>query len=300
MCAQLLMFFPQTLPDTLNAISSPAVESGPTPCDSPGGQTTGQSGPAPVLASLSARQAKAAGLLTSGTSGQTSTISSDADALRSCLESRFRARLDSAGGTLYRLTWKRRTTPHGQSILAQRASVRRSSDSGCTGWPAPTVSDGEAGPRPADSKRGPAPGMQSAAALSGWKSPQKHDAQGAGSAERLERHGTKHGCRNLQDEIHLTGWACFAARDWRDGRASQETMDRNSRPLNEQAVQLAGPMRRLASGEILTGSTAGMESGGQLRPEHSRWLMGLPPAWDDCAVTAMLSTSKRRKRLSKP
>ncbi len=34
-------------------------------------------------------------------------------------------------------------------------------------------------------------------------------------------------------------WPTPAARDWRDGRASSETMERNSRPLNETAVMLA-------------------------------------------------------------
>lgn len=304
-----LMFFQETSLVTPNAISLPALASGHTPSAFPAGTTVDHVGLAPALVSLSARQAKEAGLLTSGTSGRTSTISSDAADLRSCLESRFRARMDSAGGTLYRLTWKRRTTPHGQSILAQRASVRRSSGSDCTGWPAPTKGHGDGGhlfPAGASATGIRADGTKAQVTLagvaqfSGWTSPQKHDAQGAGSADRLERHGTKHGCRNLQDEIHLAGWACPAARDWKDGRASQETMDRNSRPLNEQAVQLTGPVRRLASGEILTGSFAGMESGGQLRPEHSRYLMGLPPEWDDSGVTAMQSTPKRRRRSSRP
>jgi hypothetical protein len=46
---------------------------------------------------------------------------------------------------------------------------------------------------------------------------------------------------------------------------------------------LAGPARRLPSGEILTGSSVGTINGGQLNPAHSRWLMGLDPAWDECS-----------------
>jgi hypothetical protein len=67
----------------------------------------------------------------------------------------------------------------------------------------------------------------------------------------------------------------------------------------ENVAQLSGPVRLTAFGEVLTGSDAAMESSGQLNPAHSRWLMGVPPAWDDFASTAMRSVFQRRKRLSK-
>ena len=71
-------------------------------------------------------------------------------------------------------------------------------------------------------------------------------------------------------------------------------------PMEEREIflKLPGAARLTASGELLTGSTAQMESGGQLNPALSRWLMGLPPEWDDCAVTAMPSSRHKQKNSS--
>ncbi len=124
-----------------NVISSPELVSGHTHCEKQDGRTTGQSGQAVVRASLSARQAREKGLLTSGTYGPRSFTSSSSASLTLSLVNRLQARTDSSGSTLYKLTWKQRTTPQQHLIYALRASVHRTSDRDSTGWPTPTAND---------------------------------------------------------------------------------------------------------------------------------------------------------------
>ena len=257
-----------TFEDLPSATSLPGSASGATHSDRRVGQTTDPCGPALAHANLSARQAKEKGFLTSGTCGPPSTGSSASVDLTESLVSRLQARLESLGSTLYRLTWKQRTTPAGQSHFRLAASVRRTNDSVCTGWLTPNRRDANS---------------------------EKPEA-----AEREMNRKHAGGMPNLTVQVHLTTWPTPTTRDHKDG---QECPNVPINSLLGREVWLTiteGPARLTATGQMLTGSSAETSDGGPLNPAHSRWLMGLPPEWDDCAVTAMLSLRNRRKSSSKP
>jgi len=361
------MYTPPTCRDSSNAISSPASAAGRSRFVVPDGHLTDLFGPVPVLANLSARQAKALGLLTSGTSGRTSTTSSvrtetgaasRSAALQSFLESRLRARTQTLGSTLYALTWKPWVTPSQRSRSRLRASVRRTSEIAITGWATPTAALAEKGVRTfegglLEAMRNHGPDLAAQACLAGWVTPTTRDWKDtpgmvaqrdgkdrndqlprqaylcgwptptANSKDQPESHrgletlagcgklagwptpmagtpaqngnnaaGNNDSSRKTVDVVSwgLAGWGTPTAQDDNQSRMSRAAMEREwNRPgasqsnLAKQAAMLSSPARLTACGEMLTGSTAAMPSGGQLRPGHSRWLMGYPVAWDRAA-----------------
>ncbi len=311
---------PTTCADSPNATSSPASGCGPTLFDWLDGPTTSPSGPEAAPASPSAPPVSGSASKTRATFGRHGFGSSASAGLTVSLVSNLMKR--TRGSILWRLTWKVTATPSGRLTYRLRASGAHTSASASTGWPTPTTPSGGqsvphgttvTGRRPDGSKATVT--LDMAAQAAGWPTPM------AGSPGTADYNPAGNTDSSRKTVALISGWATPAATDRPPNPATMEkcaafrkrNANQNSVPLylGDQAALSGWSTPQVADAEwarvasatytnltaqaLQTGSSAETASGVRLNPEHSRWLMRLPPVWDACAVTAMPSTRKRRQ-----
>lgn len=311
-----LMSAPTICADTRSAISSPASAGGATHSGSPDGPMTDLFGQALAHVSHSARPVSSVAQTMSATYGLRSSASSASVALQLCLASRLPALLGSRGSTMFAQTWKAQVTPLRRQISAHTASAHRTSASGSTGWPTPQTFDhvkpkeGEALLRnklkggcsnlrehvmlAADSLRDTAATPPTSAtardanaiASAAWATPTRSDHQGAATPEAVKEWVSRG--HNLPEQVQkASSWATPKARDHKGNGVS---IARRSETSVGDSLDY-----QVKHGLILSGCRAETGSSGRLNPAFSRWLMGYPAEWDDCAPTAMRSSRKLRR-----
>ena len=136
-----------------------------------------------------------------------------------------------------------------------------------------------------------------------WRTPSAGHPDKGGAQDPEKRAAGGH-TLDLQDQVST--WATPSARDWKSGDASDETYEKNARPLNEQACRFLPQDQATPSGPICW---CGIQNCDQ--PSHKRrlnpffveWLMGIPIGWCQAdapllygrsAMDAYLCRSRRR------
>jgi hypothetical protein len=295
----------ETLQDMPNVIFSQASADGLTRSDWQEFQTITPSGQDHALVSHLVQQEKTTVKQTTGICGQNFQGLLNPLDLSQSLANRLKARLSTDGSMIYRQTWKQKVTPLGLRYWAHTASARSIKDKGFTGLPTPTVSDATAGKRIPTQKAGQVPGLIAAAHIMAWPTPTVRDFKdgreqnvpinsllgrtvwltGWGTPRVATNNGIGNPVRalnnksRLEDQVYLAVWATPTVTDANRGVKPHRPTDTGI-PLTQQV------------GMILNGSNAETTNSGQLNPDLSRWLMGYPPEWCDCAVTAMQSFRK--------
>lgn len=144
--------------------------------------------------------------------------------------------------------------------------------------------------------------LQMQAILSGWLTPLAADSRGRAGAALTKN-------SELPNAVCLAGWPTAKASDGMGGRTTatkgggNSHLDLKVREAKIEQFAIRGKLTLMPDGWLSIGfcveTLPANQAGGPLNPEHSRWLMGLPPEWANCAPTETASMLKRRRNSAK-
>jgi len=246
-----MMLNPAISTDLRNTTFSQGLAAGLTHSDWLAGRKISRSLRDRALVSHSVSPERAEELTTDAIYGPLFGGSSPSCALQTSLANRLRDEMDVNGSPEYGLTWRHWAMSSGPPICALRASVRRTSGNGYTGWPTtPQASDGE------------------------------------GGVMKIQP-GTA-GKYKLRDYAQLAGYPTALSRDWKDGPGMATTGTNPDGSTRTRLDQLPGVAQ--LTGTNQSGGHALMVKAdesppdwfpvnGKLNPYFSLWLMGYPAEW---------------------
>ena len=196
--------------DTPKSTSSPASADGPTRSGLQDGQTTDPSGPEAVRVSRFRAQDSEKAMPINDISGPLFNTSSPSADLQRSLESKLRARMGLSGSPLYVLTWSEVDMPAGVPILRRRASGRRTSGSGSSGWQTPTAGDAKGHLYQYDNHDKTKPRLTNEGQMVGWPTPCTPSGGRSTSIEKMDAtgrtvDGRKH-TASLEHAVKFAGW----------------------------------------------------------------------------------------------